>query len=193
MKVGDWIRCVDTESGRVREGVWYCIGGVDFKNGRVAVKEDTKEPDKWWYPFSSFDTDYPIKDNPNTVGCDCESVVKKEEIIEPEQRFLETKVPLISEIIQLMTQDIGIPVGVNVVTLSNRNNERGTCEQYKTFPFTCNIEITYCDEMKVYDVIETIAHELVHAYTNKFGFMRNTISKDNSDYSDVEERFAAGS
>jgi len=78
-----------------------------------------------------------------------------------------------------------------LVTKSIKNSYLGVTNCKTSFPFHSQIDITWEDEKEAEVYIETIVHELVHAYAHTMGFMRNTVADDDLD--DVDEMFAATS
>ena len=107
------------------------------------------------------------------------------------KRFLEEKTAILVEIVKEITRGLPIDFKVCVVTESIKNNGLGVTDCHTVFPFESVIDVTWRDDRKAETYIETIIHELVHAYAHTMGFMRNTVAGDDVD--DVDEMFAATS
>jgi len=65
-------------------------------------------------------------------------------------------------------------VGHTNSTCENGKTEYGSCLKFNEFPFDCNINILWQEDAKAEDILDTLIHELCHAYSHQLGYSRNT-------------------
>ncbi len=106
-----------------------------------------------------------------------------------DKRFLIKQTEVLAEVSDLILGDLPMmSIPLRVVSISNDTfrdggTKMGGCVRYPGFPFDANIDITHFDDCTAEDLISTLTHELIHAFSHRLGFFRHTENDD------VEECF----
>ena len=79
-------------------------------------------------------------------------------------------------------------VGHTNSTCENGKTEYGSCLKFNEFPFDCNINILWREDAKAEDILDTLIHELCHAYSHQLGYSRGS-AETRGEMKDMDEAY----
>jgi len=95
------------------------------------------------------------------------------------KRFLNKKTLVMCDIAKQLLDGLpSLEINLRVVGWSNDtqmdgSTKYGSCSKYNEFPFDCGIDILWQESAADTDVLDTLIHELCHAYSHQLGYSRS--------------------